>query len=111
MPNVTAENPAAQYQYPIDRPLKPLHDRVLVRRMDETDSKTRLFMPEMAQMPSKKGVIVAVGPGKRQNDGFRRSLDVKVGDVVYFGRFTDYDDSELVLIQEADIVGVVSGSD
>jgi chaperonin GroES len=111
MNNVTDLTPAAQYQYPIDRPLKPLHDRVLVRRMDEKDAKSALFMPEMAQMPSKKGVIVAVGPGKRQNDGFRRSLDVKVGDVVYFGRFTDYDDSELVLIQEADIVGVVSGSD
>lgn len=54
---------------------------------------------------------MAVGPGKRDEYGQRRALAVKRGDVIYFGRYTDYDDGRYVFIQEADIVGIVSYGD
>lgn len=106
--NITDQNPAADRLQPIERPFRPLHDRVLVRRLPEKGEPGALFMPECAQTPSRTGLVVAVGPGKRDSDGFRRLLDVKVGDVVEFGRYTDFDDGELLLIQESDIVGVVT---
>lgn len=105
--NCTDENPRAQQQYPIDRPMKPLADRILVRRQDDPDNDPSLFMPQCAQKPSRKGVVVACGPGKRGLDGHRRPLCVKAGDVIYFGRYTDYDDGELLLITEQDVVGIV----
>jgi chaperonin GroES len=57
------------------------------------------------------GVVVSVGPGKRRKDGSRRPLEVRVGQIILFGRYTDYDDGELLLIQEADVVGVVSDNE
>jgi chaperonin GroES len=107
--NVTDSDPAAERLQPIQTPRKfrPLHDRILVRRLEDAPS-SALFMPECAQKPSMRGEVVAVGPGKRHSDGFRCPLDVQPGDVIYFGRFTDFDDGELVLIQEADVVGIVT---
>lgn len=95
--------------YPITADFQPLNDRVLVfRLLDWPNDKTSLiFTPDSARTPSKRGVVVRVGPGKRDADGCRRPLDVKCGDVIYFGRYTDFDDGRLLLIQEADIVGVV----
>ena len=113
--NITDQNPASDRLQPILRPLRPLNDRILVRRLHAgegsiflPEANSVLFMPECAQVPSKRGEVVAVGPGKRDEYGKRRVLDVKVGDIVYFGRYTDFDDGELLLIEEADVVGVVT---
>lgn len=105
----TDSDPAANQLCPIgQRGFRPLNDRVLVRRT-EAPSPGLLAIPEIAQRLSKRGVVVACGPGKRSSDGHRRPLDVKPGDLIEFGRFTDFDDGDLLLITEADIVFIVQG--
>ena len=106
--NITDQNPSADRLHPISGTFRPLDDRVLIRRLPDLDVKSALFMPECVILLSKRGVVVAVGPGKRDKDGFRRPLAVRPNDIVYFGRYTDFDDGEYLLIQEADIVGVCS---
>lgn len=107
--NVTDQDPAAQRFYPLPEDgVRPLNDRVLVFRLaDSLNEVKSLFMPECAEKPSRRGVVVKVGPGKRDEYGKRRPLAIKPGDTIYFGRYTDYDDGRFVFIQEADIVGVV----
>ena len=83
--------------------LRPLNDRVLVRRMPEPPLSTLIVIPDIAKPASMLGVVVAVGPGKRLEDGARLPLDVKPGDLVRWGPYNDYEDDDLVLIQEADI--------
>lgn len=107
--NVTDDDPAADRLTPITVGFQPLHNRVLVRRLEDwPNDRGKLVWPDCALAPSRRGVVVRVGPGKRDQDGYRRPLDVKPGDVIYFGRYTDFDDGQLLLIEEADIVGVVS---
>jgi chaperonin GroES len=107
--NVTDENPAAQRQYPIgNRNVRPLNDRLIVRRLsDESNQSSHILVPEIAGKPSRRGVVVSTGPGKRHPDGHRIPLCVRPGDIVQFGRYTDFDDGDFLLIQEADVVGVV----
>ena len=88
--------------------LRPLNDRVLVRRLSQETLSSRIVVPDCAQQPSLIGEVVAVGPGKRRENGTRQPLDVKPGQLVAFGKFTDYDDDEFVLIQEGDIRGIVN---
>lgn len=107
--NVTDDDPAADRLTPITAGFQPLHNRVLVRRIPlDYSNAPSIVIPDCAQTPSRRGVVVRVGPGKRDADGYRRGLDVRPGDVVYFGRYTDFDDGELLLVEEADIVGVVT---
>jgi chaperonin GroES len=106
--NITDDNPAAQRQYPITGNVRPLNDRLLIRRIEDRWNETNVVIPESARVPSRYGVVVSVGPGWRSPDGSRRPLAVRAGDIVCYGRYTDYDDGELLLIQEADVVGVVS---
>lgn len=109
--NVTDTDPAAQRQYPISRNVRPLNDRVLIRRIADQPNQPGIVTPEIAGKPSRRGVVVSVGGGKRSHNGHRIPLAVRPGDIIYFGRYTDYDDGELLLIQEADIVGVVEDLD
>jgi chaperonin GroES len=83
--------------------LQPLNDRVLVRCIPEPPLSAIIIMPDIARPDSTLGVIVAAGPGKRLADGTRLPLDVKVGDLVRWGPYNDFEDGDLVLIQEADI--------
>lgn len=107
--NITDQEPANDRLYPINADFQPILDRVLVYRLrDWPNESGSIVMPECAQMPSRRGVVCRVGKGKRHADGSRQPLDVKPGDIVYFGRYTDHDDGRYLLIQEADIVGVVS---
>ena len=109
--NYTDASPRADYQHPLgerERGFRPLGDRILVRRVAGERNVSSLYVPECAEKISVRGIVVACGPGRRCADGFRRPLDVKPGDVIEFGRFTDFDDGELLLIQEADVVGIVS---
>lgn len=105
----TDADPAADRITPITEGFCPLHDRILVKRLAELGeaASSFLYVPECAQRLSVRGIVVAVGPGKRYADGHRRPLDVKPGDLIEFGRFTDFDDGNLLLIQEADVVGVI----
>ena len=90
----------------------PLHDRVLVRRI-EAEEKTAggIIIPDTAKEKPQEGEIVAVGKGARDEKGARVELDVKVGDRVLFGKWSGtevtIDGEELLIMKESDIMGVL----
>ena len=91
---------------------KPLHDRVLVRRVGEEEKTAGgIIIPDTAQEKPSEGKIVAVGSGVRADDGSIRKLDVKAGDRIFFGIFggTDVkvDGEDLIILRESDILGIV----
>ena len=94
---------------------RPLHDRVLIRRV-EPEAKTTggIFIPDTAQEKPMEGDVVAVGPGARDEDGKVHPLDVKPGDRVLFGKWSGtevkIDGEELLIMKESDIMGIVEGS-
>jgi len=91
---------------------RPLHDRVVVRRIDE-DQKTAggIIIPDTAAEKPQTGEIVAVGPGARGDDGKVEPLDVKSGDKVLFGKWSGtevkLDGDDLLIMKESDIMGVL----
>ena len=91
---------------------RPLHDRVVVKRVDE-DTKTKggIIIPETAQEKPMQGKIIAVGPGARDESGKLVPLDVKKGDTVLFGKWSGtevkIDGDELLIMKESDIMGVI----
>ncbi|MCA1974621.1 MAG: co-chaperone GroES [Caenispirillum sp.] len=94
---------------------RPLHDRVLVRRI-EADEKTKggIIIPDTAKEKPQQGEVVAVGPGARAEDGTLQPLDVKVGDRVLFGKWSGtevkIDGEDLLIMKESDILGVIEGA-
>jgi chaperonin GroES len=92
--------------------IRPLHDRVVVRRMEEErTSAGGIVIPDSATEKPIQGEIVAVGNGKIMDNGDHRSLDVKVGDRVLFGKYSGtevkLDGEELLVMREDDIMGVI----
>src|SRR5699024_1543812 len=92
--------------------LRPLHDRVIVKRLDnERTTASGIVIPDSAAEKPDQGEIVAVGPGKRTEDGKVLPVDVKVGDKVLFGKYAGQtvkvDDEELLVIREEEILAVV----
>ena len=92
--------------------LRPLHDRVIVKRLDqETKTASGLIIPEAAAEKPDQGEILAVGTGKVQDDGKVRALEVKVGDRVLFGKYSgqtvNVDGDELLVMREEDIMAVL----
>jgi chaperonin GroES len=91
----------------------PLHDRVLVRRVEEEDKTAGgIIIPDTAQEKPMQGEILAVGSGARNDKGEITPLDVKVGDNVLFGKWSGteikVDDEELLIMKESDIMGVIA---
>ena len=92
--------------------IRPLHDRVIVKRMaEETKSAGGIIIPDAAKEKPSRGEIVAVGNGKVLENGDVRALQVKVGDHVLFGKYsgTEFkaDGEEFLYIKEEDIIGVI----
>lgn len=92
--------------------LRPLQDRVLIRRVDpETKTPGGIFIPDTAQEKPAEGEVVAVGPGVRDQQGKLRPLDVKGGDCVLFGKRSGtevkLDGEDLMIMKEADLMGLV----
>lgn len=91
----------------------PLHDRVLVRPIDE-DAKTSggLIIPDSAQAKPQKGEVVSVGAGAKDEAGARIAMDVKAGDKILFGKWSGseikIDDEELMIMKESDILGIMA---
>ncbi len=91
----------------------PLHDRVLVRRV-ESDEKTSggLIIPDNAKEKPAEGEVVAVGAGARDEDGERIAMDVKAGDKILFGKWSGteitLDGEELLIMKESDILGLMA---
>ena len=91
---------------------RPLHDRVVVRRLDgEEKTKGGIIIPDNAKEKPSEGIIVAVGPGARDDNGKITALDVKAGDRVLFGKWSGtevkVDGEELLIMKESDIMGIV----
>ncbi len=91
---------------------RPLHDRVVVKRVKEEEkTKGGIIIPETAQEKPQEGEVIAVGPGARDEDGERIALDVKVGDKILFGKWSGtevkIDGEDLLIMKESDIMGVI----
>jgi chaperonin GroES len=91
---------------------RPLHDRVALRRLEGEDKSTGgILIPDTAKEKPQQGEVVAVGPGVRDEAGTLRPLDVKVGDLVLFGKWSGTevvtDGQDLLIMKEADLMGVV----
>ncbi len=92
--------------------IRPLHDRVLLRRLDsEFKSAGGIIIPDTAQEKPSEGEVLAVGDGARSDDGKIHPLDVKIGDKVLFGKWSGtevkIDSEELVIMKESDIMGII----
>ena len=92
---------------------RPLHDRVLIRRV-ESEEKTAggIIIPDTAKEKPMEGEVVAAGPGARGDDGKLQPMDVKAGDRVLFGKWSGtevkLDGQELIIMKESDIMGVIA---
>jgi chaperonin GroES len=92
--------------------IRPLHDRVVLKRMEEqTTSPGGIVIPDTAAEKPIRGEVIAVGNGKRLDNGELVPLDVKVGDTVLFGKYSGtevkIDGQELLVMREDDIMGVI----
>ena len=91
---------------------RPLHDRVVIRRVEAEEKTTGgIIIPDTAKEKPMEGEVVAVGPGARGEDGKIQPLDVKAGDRVLFGKWSGtevkLDGEDLIIMKEADIMGVI----
>ncbi|MEN3276008.1 MAG: chaperonin GroES [Massilia sp.] len=92
--------------------LRPLHDRIIVKRLDqETKTASGIVLPEAAAEKPDQGKVLAVGNGKILEDGKVRALDVKVGDIVLFGKYSGQtvkvSGEEVLVMREEDIMAIV----
>ena len=94
--------------------IKPLHDRVIIRRIDDASDKTAggLYIPDTAKEKPQEGEVIAAGAGKYKEDGSRQALDVKAGDRVLFGKYSGseikLDNEEFIIMREDEILGIIS---
>ncbi len=91
---------------------RPLHDRVVVRRVKEEEkTKGGIIIPDTAQEKPQEGEVIAVGPGARDEDGERIEMDVSVGERILFGKWSGtevkIDGEELLIMKESDIMGII----
>ena len=93
--------------------IRPLHDRVILRRIDANETKTSggLYIPDSAKEKPQEGEVVAVGKGKLLENGSRVEPDVKAGDRVLFGKYSGtevkIDGEELLIMREDEILGII----
>jgi len=93
--------------------IKPLHDRVIVRRIEEGEQvRGGIIIPDTAKEKPQEGEVVAAGDGKYKDDGTRQALDVKKGDRVLFGKYSSseikIDGEDLLIMREDEILGIIT---
>ena len=95
--------------------LTPLHDRILVKRIDESET-TRggIIIPDSAKDKPQEGEVIAVGKGKQNEEGKIRPLDVKEGDRILFGKYSGteikIDGEEFIIMREEEVLGILTGA-
>ena len=94
--------------------LKPLHDRVIVKRKDAaTTTASGIIIPDTAKEKPQEGTVVAIGSGLKRDDGTIVPMDVKAGDLVLFGKYSGndikIDGEDLVMLKEDDIWAIIEG--
>ena len=92
--------------------LRPLHDRILVERIEEGEQKIGgIIIPDTAKEKPQQGKVIAVGAGKADKDGKRIALDVKAGDTILFGKYSGQEikieGNEYLIMREDEVLGVV----
>jgi chaperonin GroES len=92
--------------------LRPLHDRILVKRLEEGAAKHgSIIIPDTAKEKPQEGKVIAVGTGKVTDDGKKIPLDVKAGDRILFGKYSGsevkIDDEEYLILKEEDVLGIL----
>ncbi len=92
--------------------IRPLQDRLIVKRLDNTEkTASGLYIPDSAQEKPQQGKVVAAGKGKVKEDGTLRPMDVKVDDVIIFGKYSGQeikiDGEEYLIMKEEDVYGVL----
>ena len=92
--------------------LRPLHDRILVKRLEEGDAKHgSIIIPDTAKEKPQEGKVIAVGNGKVTEDGKKIPLDVKAGDRILFGKYSGsevkIDGEEYLILREEDVLGIL----
>jgi chaperonin GroES len=95
--------------------IRPLYDRIVVKRIDEKEtSRNGIIIPDSAQEKPHEGEVIAVGHGKRLDDGQLVALDVKPGDRILFGKYsgneTKVEGTEYLIMREDDVLGVLAGN-
>ncbi len=94
--------------------LRPLHDRILVERLDEAHQQSSggIIIPDSAKEKPQQGQVVAIGNGKKKDDGTVVALDVKVGDKILFGKYSGsevtVDDNEYLIMREDEALAIIS---
>lgn len=94
--------------------IKPLGNRILVKRSKATASKGGILLPEAAQEKPKEGIVIAVGPGKRNEQGELEALNIEIGRKVLFGSYAGtevkntQDEEDYLILTEDDILGILS---
>jgi chaperonin GroES len=93
---------------------RPLHDRVLVRRLEQEEKTAGgIIIPDTAKEKPMEGEVIAVGAGARGEDGKLQPLDVKTGDRILFGKWSGsevkIDGQELIIMKESDVLGIIEG--
>ena len=91
---------------------RPLHDRLLVKRLEEGDAKHgSIIIPDTAKEKPQEGKVIAVGTGKVTEEGKKVPLDVKAGDRILFGKYSGsevkIDDEEYLILREEDVLGIL----
>jgi chaperonin GroES len=96
--------------------IRPLYDRIVVKRIEDDTEKTAggLFIPDSAKEKPQQGEVIAVGQGKRSEDGKLMPLDVKAGDRILFGKYSGsdikMDGEEYMIMREDEVLGVLEGA-
>ena len=93
--------------------VRPLHDRILIRRIEETENvKGGIIIPDTAKEKPQEGIVVAVGNGKILDDGTRLSLEVKESDHILFGKYSGSDikieGEEYLILREDEVLGILA---
>ena len=94
--------------------LRPLHDRILIKRIEEKEAvKGGIIIPDTAKEKPQEGEVIAVGNGKKNEDGNLIPLDVKAGDRILFGKYSGaeikMDGQEFLTLREEEVLGIIEG--
>jgi len=94
--------------------LRPLHDRILIKRIEEKEAvKGGIIIPDTAKEKPQEGEVIAVGNGKKNEDGNIIPLDVKAGDRILFGKYSGaeikMDGQEFLILREEEVLGIIEG--
>ena len=94
--------------------VRPLHDRIIVRRLDEGEQKVGgIIIPDTAKEKPQQGKVIAAGNGKSKDDGKRVPLDVTTGDTILFGKYSGQeiklDGEEYLIMKEDEVLGIIEG--